>query len=160
MAMCKKCGDVFSSAEMIDGLCKNCQPPEIRKINEEKQAKSEEYKKNKDTILKSIIITSETSLENIEERITFASAECVYGLNLIKDLFAGVRDIVGGRIKSIEEPLSNAKEIIIEKLKEQAYFAGGNAVIGVRIEHTYNNTGGANILSVIGTGTIVKIKDF
>lgn len=158
MGMCKSCGKVFSALEMTDGLCKNCSSPEILELNENMRAKIEDYEKNKFKILESITVTSETSVENVEKRIDFASAQCVYGLNIIKDLFVGVRNIVGGRVKSIEEPLDEAKNIIIETLKEKAYFAGGNAVIGIKIEHTYNNAGAANMVSILGTGTIVKLK--
>jgi len=158
MGMCKSCGKVFSALEMTDGLCKNCSSPETLELNKNKQAKIEEFEKNKFKILESIIVTSETSVENVEKRITFASAQCVYGLNIIKDLFTGVRNIVGGRIKSIEDPLAEAKNTIIEALKEEAYFAGGNAVIGIKIEHAYNNAGAANMVSILGTGTIVKLK--
>jgi len=158
MGMCKSCGKVFSVTEMTDGLCKNCLAPEVSELNQRKKEKIEEFKKNKFKILHSIIVTSETSIDNIEKRIDFASAQCVYGLNIIKDLFTGVRNIVGGRIKSIEDPLSEAKNTILEALKEEAYFAGGNAVVGIKIEHTYNNAGGANMVSILGTGTIVKLK--
>ena len=158
MGMCKSCGKVFSVMEMTDGLCKDCLSPEVVELNKNKTEKIENFEKNKFKILQSIVITSETSVENVEKRIDFVSAQCVYGLNIVKDLFAGIRNIVGGRIKSIEDPLAEAKNTIIETLKEEAYFAGGNAVIGIKIEHTYNNAGGGNMVSILGTGTIVKLK--
>ncbi len=169
MGMCKKCEKVFSVIDMTDGVCKYCLNPNI--LEEEKtqsdtleeskraeQDKIERFQENRYEILKSIIITSETSMNGIEHRIDFVSTQCVYGLNIIKDFFTGIRNIVGGRIKSIEEPLEEANIIVIEALKEKAYFAGGNAIIGVKIEHTYNNAGAANMVSIFGTGTIVKIK--
>jgi len=158
MGMCKNCGKVFSVIEMTDGLCKTCLSPEVVELNQNKKEKIEDFEKNKFKILQSIIVTSETSIENVEKRIDFTSAQCVYGLNIIKDLFVGVRNIVGGRVKSIEDPLAEAKNTIIEALKKEAYFAGGNAVIGIKIEHTYNNAGAANMVSILGTGTIVKLK--
>ena len=158
MGMCKSCGKVFSVVEMTDGLCKTCVPTEIIELNQNKKAKIEDFEKNKFKILQSIIVTSETSIDNVEKRIDFVSTQCVYGLNIIKDLFAGVRNIVGGRVKSIEDPIEEAKNTIIETFKEKAYFAGGNAVIGIKIEHTYNNAGAANMVSILGTGTIVKLK--
>ena len=118
-------------------------------------------KTNKALLFKNIELSKYSVITNLlssKKRIDFASSQCVYGLNIIKDLFAGVRNIVGGRVKSIEDPLAEAKNTIIEALKEEAYFPGGNAVIGIRIEHTYNNAGAANMVSILGTGTIVKLK--
>lgn len=158
MGMCKNCGNVFNVTEMKDGLCEKCSAPEIREAAQKIEEQDKYFEENKIQILQSIIVTSETSMENIEKRIDFTSAQCVYGLNIIKDFFTGIRNIVGGRIKSIEDPLSEAKGTIINELKEKAYLAGGNAVIGIKIEHTYNNAGSANMVSILGTGTIVKLK--
>ena len=158
MGMCKSCGDVFNVTEMENGLCKKCSAPEIVEAAKKIEEQDKYFEDNKIQILKSIIVTSETSVENIEQRIDFTSAQCVYGLNIIKDFFTGIRNIVGGRIKSIEDPLTEAKDTIIAELKEKAYLAGGNAIIGIKIEHTYNNAGSANMVSIFGTGTIVKLK--
>jgi len=94
----------------------------------------------------------------IEKRLGIASAQCVYGLNIIKDFFTGIRNIVGGRIKSIENPLDEARQEIINTLKEKTYLSGGNAIIGIKIEHTYNNADAANMVSMFGTGTMVKLS--
>lgn len=159
MGMCKSCGKVFNAIDMVDGVCKNCLAPEIVEAQEAKQAKLDVLKNNKVEILNSILLTTETTLDlPIEKRIDLISSECVYGMNIIKDLFSFVRDIVGGRIGSIENALKEARAEIIADMKQQAYLMDGDAVIAVRIEHTYNNTNSGSILSVFATGTVVKLQ--
>jgi uncharacterized protein YbjQ (UPF0145 family) len=159
MRMCKECGEVFSALEMTDGICKNCATPEFIESSTLEKERLKDFNNNKHQKLESILVTTETSTNlEIEKRINIVSAQCVYGLNIVKDLFAGIRDIVGGRIKSIEDPLEEATKTIIKTLKEKAYLAGGDAVIGIKIEHTYSNPGNSNMVSILGTGTIIKLK--
>ncbi len=153
MGICKQCGEVYSALEMKDGLCKNCNPE--LKQEEQKKQKKEKIEQAK---LDSIILTTEPNIEKIVERIEIISCSCVYGLNIIKDLFVGIRNIVGGRIKSIEEPLLEAKKEILNDFRKQAYNLNGDAVVNIKIEHTYNNAGAANMVSIFATGTVVKLK--
>ncbi|WP_323584695.1 YbjQ family protein [Aliarcobacter butzleri] len=158
--MCKECSEVFPSDIMKDGYCPEClnkglEKEELEKI---KALKLEELKNNKD-ILNNIFVTTETIIsEPIEKRFGIVSSQCVYGLNILKDIFASIRNIVGGRVQSIEEALEKANNEIIEDLKIKAYLENANAVIGVKIEHTYNNTNNGSILSVFATGTLVKLS--
>ena len=108
---------------------------------------------------KDFFVTTETSIDlPIEKRIEVISAQRIYGINLIKDIFALIRDIVGGRVNSLETALNTAHDEIIIDLKEKAYQYGGNAIIGLKVEHTYNNSNNGSILSVYATGTVVKLK--
>ena len=98
---------------------------------------------------KDFFVTTETSIDlPIEKRIEVISAQRIYGINLIKDIFALIRDIVGGRVNSLETALNTAHDEIIIDLKEKAYQYGGNAIIGLKVEHTYNNANNGSILSV------------
>ncbi|WP_152058852.1 YbjQ family protein [Aliarcobacter butzleri] len=158
--MCKECSEVFPSDIMKDGYCPEClnkglEKEELEKI---KALKLEELKNNKD-ILNNIFVTTETMIsEPIEKRFGIVSSQCVYGLNIVKDIFASIRNIVGGRVQSIEEALEKANNEIIEDLKIKAYLENANAVIGIKIEHTYNNANNGSILSVFATGTLVKLS--
>ncbi|WP_321779251.1 YbjQ family protein [Sulfurimonas sp.] len=163
MPKCIKCNYNFPEKELNDGYCTDCVSPEvIRKeqivevIRREKSRREEELRKEK---IDSIFVTTETFIDvPIEKRICIVSAQCVYGINIIKDLFNFVRDIVGGRIGSIESGLNQANETILKELKEKVILNGGDAIIGVKIEHTYNNANGGSILSVFATGTVVKFS--
>ena len=161
MGMCKECSQIFPTEIMKDGYCPQClekgkEKEELEKI---KLLKLEEIKNNKD-VLNDILITTETIISiPIEKRLGIISAQCIYGLNIIKDIFTSIRNIVGGRVQSIEEALEEANEQIIYDLKVKAYLSNANAVIGVKIEHTYNNANGGSILSVFATGTIIKTSN-
>lgn len=156
MGMCKGCGTVVSVVNMVDGLCDKCATPEFKEKSALKKERANDLNKNRLVILNSIMVTTETMVNlDIEQRIEVTSASCVYGLNIIKDFFSGIRDFVGGRVKSIENPLEEARKEVIDEIKEKAYYAGGNAVIALKIEHNYSGS----MISVFATGTIVKIAD-
>ncbi|WP_152059798.1 YbjQ family protein [Aliarcobacter butzleri] len=156
MARCKSCNEIYSEFYLKDGVCEDC----ISGYNEEKKEKFE-YEETVKKNINSILITTENFIDNtlIENRITIVSTQCILGINIIKDLFSFVRDIVGGRVNSLEKALNDATEQALNELKQKAYEQGGNAVIGVKIEHTYNNANSGSILSVMATGTVVKLKN-
>jgi uncharacterized protein YbjQ (UPF0145 family) len=85
------------------------------------------------------------------------AGEAILGANLFKDLFASVRDIVGGRSGSYEKVLSEARQTAIAEMTDKAAALGANAVIGVDIDY---ETIGANgsMLMVSATGTAVKLE--
>ena len=122
-----------------------------KKIAEEEKKIAEEKKK-----INSILVTTELIIDiPIEKRLGIISSECIFGINIVKDFFSGIRDIVGGNVESLEKALKDAKTKIIFDLKSQAYQSGADAIIAIKIEHTYNG----NILSVFATGTIVKLRE-
>ena len=59
------------------------------------------------------------------------SGETIIGANIFKDIFAGIRDIIGGRSNSYEKVLRQAKETALQEMSEQAQKMGANAVIGI-----------------------------
>ena len=81
--------------------------------------------------------------------------ETIIGANIIKDIFAGIRDIVGGRSDSYERVLKEAREIAMEEMSDQASQLGANAIIG--IDFDYETLGTANgMIMVIASGTAVS----
>lgn len=81
------------------------------------------------------------------------------GANMYKDMFSGVRDVVGGRTAKYEEELKNARKLALEIMKEKAAQKGANAIIGTRV--TYHNLGGTmgNTIMVTIFGTAVTYED-
>jgi len=150
---CVGCGKNFEQSQLSDGYCISC----IDKKKREQKAK--ELASISETKLKSIILTTETH-PNIEitERIEIISAECVFGMNIFKDLFAGVRDIVGGRSKASEGVLSDARKEVLKGLREEAFHLEADAVVGVDLNYSEFSGGGKSMLFVVATGTAVKMK--
>ncbi len=88
--------------------------------------------------------------------IGIVSGEAIMGANLFKDLFAGIRNIVGGRSAAYEEELRKAKDIAIAEMSQQAQMMGGNAVIGVDLDYeTIGANGSMLMVSISGTAVVV-----
>jgi uncharacterized protein YbjQ (UPF0145 family) len=103
-----------------------------------------------------------TTTNNVEGRRVveykgLVAGEAILGANLFKDLFASIRDIVGGRSGSYEKVLSEARQTAVADMCDEAARLGANAVIGVDIDY---ETVGANgsMLMVTAAGTAVKLE--
>lgn len=107
-----------------------------------------------------MILTSSNTLENkkIIEYKGLVTGESLIGANIYKDLFSGVRDVVGGRTSQYEEELQKARDIAFKSMEEKAESLGANAIIGLKI--SYNNLGGTmgNTILVTAYGTAVKCE--
>jgi len=80
--------------------------------------------------------------------------EAILGANVVRDLFASITDIVGGRAGAYEQELGRARKIALEEAMAEARNAGGNAVVGVDIDYEVIRQG---MLMVSVSGTAVTI---
>lgn len=104
-------------------------------------------------------ITTTPSIEGkqISGYLGIVTGEAILGANVFRDLFAGIRDIVGGRSASYEKELTRAREIALEEMGTRAAQLGANAVVGVDLD--YEVLGANNgMLMVSASGTAVKVK--
>jgi uncharacterized protein YbjQ (UPF0145 family) len=85
------------------------------------------------------------------------AGEAILGANVFKDLFASVRDIVGGRSATYEKELQRAREIALAELQERAGQMGANAVVGVDLDYEVIGQGGS-MLMVSASGTAVVVE--
>ena len=101
-------------------------------------------------------ITTTPSLEGrrIVRYLGVVAGEAIMGANVFKDLFAGVRDIVGGRSGTYERELQRAREIALDELEERARALGANAVVGVDLDYEVLGQGNS-MLMVSASGTAV-----
>ena len=105
-----------------------------------------------------MILTTTPNIEGykILEYKGLVTGETIIGANFIKDIFAGIRDIVGGRSKSYEKVLQEGKETSIQEMMQRAQELGANAI--VRIDIDYETVGqGGSMLMVAVSGTAVRI---
>ena len=86
------------------------------------------------------------------------SGETIIGANIFRDLFAGIRDIVGGRSNSYEKVLREAKVSALREMEQQAAQLGANAVIGVDLDYETVGQSGS-MLMVTASGTAVFVQD-
>jgi uncharacterized protein YbjQ (UPF0145 family) len=84
-----------------------------------------------------VIITTTNAIEGqkVEEYLGIVMGEAIIGANIIKDLFAAVRDVVGGRAGAYEEALRSARQEALREMSARAQEVGANAIIGVDIDY-------------------------
>ena len=106
-----------------------------------------------------VLTTPNIEDKKIVQYFGLVTGESLLGANVYKDLFSGVRDVVGGRTSTYELEIKKARDLALESMNEKADSKGANAVIGVRIK--YNNLGGTmgNTIMVTVTGTAVKYEE-
>ena len=92
----------------------------------------------------------------IREYKGVVTGETIIGANFVKDFFAGIRDIVGGRAGSYEKVLMEAKDTSMQEMMQRAQALGANAIVGIDIDY---ETIGANgsMLMVATSGTAVTL---
>ena len=91
----------------------------------------------------------------IVKYLGLVSGEAIMGANVFKDLFASIRDIVGGRAAAYEKELRKAKEIVINEMVEEAEKLGANAILSVDLDY---ETIGQSMLMVSASGTGVVLQ--
>lgn len=105
-----------------------------------------------------MILTTTPTIENksITEYKGLVVGEAILGANIVKDIFASVRDIVGGRSEAYEKELAKARSIALEELEQRAAELGADAVIGIDLD--YETLGTGSMLMVTASGTAVTFK--
>jgi uncharacterized protein YbjQ (UPF0145 family) len=106
-----------------------------------------------------MIVTTTPVIEghHITEYKGIVAGEAILGANLFRDLFASIRDIVGGRAGAYEKVLNDARETAIAEMTDKAARLGANAVIGVDIDYETVGTNGS-MLMVTAAGTAVRLE--
>lgn len=108
-----------------------------------------------------MLITTTTTVEGrpAREYLGLVSGEAIMGANIFRDLFAGIRDVIGGRSAAYEEGLRKAKQIAINEMVQEATARGANAIIGVDLDYESISVGqGGGMLMVSASGTAVVLQ--
>ena len=102
-----------------------------------------------------MIVTTTPSVEGraITAYHGIVTGEAILGANIFRDLFAGIRDIVGGRAGAYEAELGKARKTALAEMEDEARLLGANAVVGVDLDYEVIN----NMLMVSASGTAVTI---
>ncbi|WP_375451896.1 heavy metal-binding domain-containing protein [uncultured Devosia sp.] len=105
-----------------------------------------------------MIITTTPTVEGrpIRNYLGIVTGEVIVGANIFKDLFAGIRDIVGGRAGAYESTLRSARQQAFRELEDEADRLGADAVIAIDIDYEVVGQGGS-MLMVSVSGTAVKL---
>lgn len=102
-----------------------------------------------------MIVTTTPSVEGykISDYKGIVTGEAIMGANIVRDLFAGITDIVGGRSGMYEAKLADARDAALAEMEQRARLKGANAVVGVDLDYEVIN----NMLMVTASGTAVVI---
>lgn len=103
-----------------------------------------------------MITTTTNTIEGkvIKEYKGIVVGETIIGANIVKDIFAGITDIVGGRSGMYERTIAEARDIAIKEMLERATALGANAVIGIDLD--YETIGSMLMVNASGTAVIVQ----
>jgi uncharacterized protein YbjQ (UPF0145 family) len=105
-----------------------------------------------------VVTTPTVPGREIADVLGMVSGEAILGANIFKDVFAGIRDVVGGRAAAYERELRKAKEIAIQEMENECVALGGNAVIAMDLDYESLQMGrGGNMLMVSANGTAVRL---
>lgn len=131
---------------------------EIKQKRNSRLASQKSVKSTKD--LSHILVTTETLLLDfhIEKRLDIISSESALGMNIFKDIFTNIRDIVGGESISTQKILRELKENALLELRKQADRIGANAIIGVKLDYNEFTGAGRSMLFLVISGTAVLIN--
>ncbi len=103
-----------------------------------------------------VVTTNNVEGKKVTKYIGLVSGEAILGANIFKDIFANIRDIVGGRSAAYEQELTKAKSIALDEMCAQARQLGANAVIAVDLD--FETVGSGSMLMVSAAGTAVVLE--
>ncbi|PFY29388.1 hypothetical protein COL48_26240 [Bacillus toyonensis] len=103
-----------------------------------------------------MIVTTTNTIQGKEiiEYIDIVNGEAIMGANIVRDIFASVRDVVGGRSGAYESKLKEARDITMEEMKQLATQKGANAIVGIDVDYEVVRDG---MLMVAVSGTAVRV---
>ncbi len=104
-----------------------------------------------------MILTTTSTLENhqILEYCGICTGEAIMGANVVRDIFASITDVVGGRSGAYEQKLAQARAIAIKEMQAEARSLGANAIIGIDLDYEVIRDG---MLMVTASGTAVRVS--
>ena len=107
-----------------------------------------------------LIVTTESSLPEyrITQRLDIITAECAFGMNIFRDMFASLRDVFGGRSAATQKVLRDARHTCLNELRREALMLGADAVIGVDLDYSELSGDDKSMLFLVASGTAVKLE--
>lgn len=105
-----------------------------------------------------MIVTTTDGVEGrrVVQYLGVVTGESILGANILRDVFASIRDIVGGRAAAYERTLREAKETALAEMADDAAALGADAVLGVDLDYEAIGQNGS-MLMVSANGTAVKL---
>lgn len=152
MPVCRHCGKRAEAADLTSGLCTVCLG--------EYQGTGGEVRTPIDRNFADVILSTEAAPDlKVAERLDIISAEFAVGMGLLTDVFAAWRDVFGGRSKSYQNTLKDARKTVLQELRREAHLLGADAVLGVRLDYSEISGGGKSMMFLVASGTAVRLAE-
>lgn len=155
MAVCNVCGSTVPFYNVVGGVCSACVHKRERAAAEIEVADKVEVS---ELDLAGILLSTEASADlHVAQRIDIITAEFAVGMGLLTDIFNAWRDVFGGRSKSYQNALKDARKAVLRELRREAILVGADAVLGVSLDYSEISGGGKSMLFLVASGTAVKL---
>ena len=149
--LCFACSDRPITCNTCNFCCPECGKLEAGKTQIRQNSQFQIY------MVKLTTTPTYPNLE-IEEVKGVITSECVFGMNVFRDFFAGMTDFFGGRSEASQKVLRDARETCLNELKKEAYELGADGVIGIDLDYSEISGKGKGMLFLVASGTAVKFK--
>lgn len=149
----KFCEDCGATCYNNEGRCTDCM---LARPSTGKKTKAQETLAE----IEKVKLTTSFSFTNfdIEDEVGIVTSECVFGMNVFRDFFAGVSDFFGGRSNASQKVLRDARNTCLAELKKEAYEIGADGVMGIDLDYSEISGRGKGMLFLVASGTAVKLK--
>ena len=149
---CTVCGIEYHKDVLNGGRCPSCRTSDLS------GAFSTPASVRQQTI-EAIMLTTETAPNlNIIKRIEIVTAECAFGMNVFKDMFIAISNVVGGRSETVQKAMRESRKTALYELKREAHLVGANAVVGVDLDYVEMGSAGSSMVMLVASGTAVVVE--
>jgi len=164
---CISCGQSVGLLNSQNGVCKPCiEKTKSGSANGAEMTDSQaideirEQKYETNTEADKIKLTTAFDFVNYEiiDEVTIVTSECVFGMNIFRDFFAGMSDFFGGRSSASQKVLRDARKTCLKELKKEAFEVGADGVMGIDLDYSEISGKGKGMLFLVASGTAVKLK--
>lgn len=161
MPVCRDCGTKIPLMGSNEGRCFPCH---LENKNREKAvadqaaAMSAAEAAEIDAKAAMVVLSTDAATDlKVAQRIDVISAEFAVGMGLLTDIFNAWRDVFGGRSKSYQNTLKDARRTVLQELRREAHALGADAVLGVKLDYSEISGGGKSMLFLVASGTAVRL---
>ncbi len=153
MATCSECRSTVPFYNLVKGVCSTCN------YTREKASLAEEANPAAtDESVSQVMLSTEAAPDlRVAERLDIVTAEFAVGMGLLTDVFNAWRDVFGGRSKSYQNALKDARKAVLHELRREAHLLGADAVLGVSLDYSEISGGGKSMMFLVASGTAVRL---
>lgn len=157
MAVCSSCGKTVGLFGLSEGKCHDCWQVVFAERAKQQQEAAEAQATNAAAASRIILTTESASNLPIVERLDIVTAEVVIGMHLFKDIAAAWSDAFGGRSRTMQDGLRQARKTALDELRREALALGADAVVAVDLDYSEISGGGKSMLFLVASGTAVRL---